>query len=421
MITFMIACALSLIISHGSNALDDTAGKRKPYVYVCKHIEDIKYFPRIMFPEREVKFLDVGRERIEPLEDDIIMTRSCFTGKFHMTYWENYTDFCLSSQPSHRTNIKDNVDTKNYGYDNVSEIDRKDHLSCIPHVIDFPGTTFIFETEFRVAPQVMNERFVFFGVGYNERENSHRTLAGGDMALFPYAIQAMLIPGLTERFLEVVSSEQQGVRENKDKFLSYTQSHCVSYREEAFMELYEYYERAQLEQQQTNRTTHRISKYLQSVIHCGGTCCGRLESVDYGGITTRSYSSDQFRSNTSIVPSPYRFSLVMENRDTFDSMLYGYVTEKILTAFLRKEIPIYYGPPEVTQFFNPKAFIWYDSVNQTHLDIIRELETNSTKYWEMYHQPMITRAQLEHYWSVGPDMFGGRVNKHIRHILHKTT
>ena len=34
-----------------------------------------------------------------------------------------------------------------------------------------------------------------------------------------------------------------------------------------------------------------------------------------------------------------------------------YVTERIVNAFLAGAIPVYYGPPEVSKYFNPLAFI----------------------------------------------------------------
>ena len=51
----------------------------------------------------------------------------------------------------------------------------------------------------------------------------------------------------------------------------------------------------------------------------------------------------------------YRFVLCMENRNAT-----GYITEKILNAFLSGSVPVYYGTREVFDLFNRKAFIFYD-------------------------------------------------------------
>jgi len=50
--------------------------------------------------------------------------------------------------------------------------------------------------------------------------------------------------------------------------------------------------------------------------------------------------------------SPYLFNLAWENIDTP-----GYISEKVLNAFLAGCIPIYWGTDDVMQYFNPKAMI----------------------------------------------------------------
>lgn len=50
--------------------------------------------------------------------------------------------------------------------------------------------------------------------------------------------------------------------------------------------------------------------------------------------------------------SKHKFSIC------FDNCKYrGYTTEKIVEAFAAKTVPIYWGDPEVTKVFNPKAFV----------------------------------------------------------------
>ncbi|MFD1096359.1 glycosyltransferase family 10 domain-containing protein [Salegentibacter chungangensis] len=57
------------------------------------------------------------------------------------------------------------------------------------------------------------------------------------------------------------------------------------------------------------------------------------------------YTKIQFQSSC-------KFSIAFEN-----SSSPGYTTEKLLHAFISNTIPIYWGNPEVTKDFNPKAFI----------------------------------------------------------------
>jgi len=50
--------------------------------------------------------------------------------------------------------------------------------------------------------------------------------------------------------------------------------------------------------------------------------------------------------------SPYRFAIVMEN-----SNFAGYVSEKLLNAFLAESIPVYFGAEDVGMYFNERAMI----------------------------------------------------------------
>jgi hypothetical protein len=68
----------------------------------------------------------------------------------------------------------------------------------------------------------------------------------------------------------------------------------------------------------------------------------------------------------------------------------GYVTEKILLSFKAGAIPIYWGAPEVIQFFNPKSFINlrdFDTI-ESAIEKIKEIDNNSELYQEMLSEPM---------------------------------
>lgn len=70
---------------------------------------------------------------------------------------------------------------------------------------------------------------------------------------------------------------------------------------------------------------------------------------------------------------------------------YGFITEKITDAFYADTIPIYYGCPNVTDFFNKDAFINcmdYDSFEAV-LEKIKELDQDDEKYLEMLRQPIL--------------------------------
>ena len=96
----------------------------------------------------------------------------------------------------------------------------------------------------------------------------------------------------------------------------------------------------------------------------------------------------------------------------------GYITEKILVAFWAGCIPIYWGPMEIMDMFNPKAFVFWDPEKlETALERIRYLETNRTAYGQVLQQPILAPGALKKYFSLDDDFGGGILKARIRHFL----
>lgn len=75
-------------------------------------------------------------------------------------------------------------------------------------------------------------------------------------------------------------------------------------------------------------------------------CCGKFPNTrkPVGGDWQDQKLIDKYKD--------YKFVFAMEN-----GYHKGYVTEKIINAFYSGAIPIYYGAPDINEYFNPKAFI----------------------------------------------------------------
>jgi len=88
--------------------------------------------------------------------------------------------------------------------------------------------------------------------------------------------------------------------------------------------------------------------------------------------------------------SPYKFSISFENATAI-----GYTTEKIITSMLANSIPIYWGDPEVSKYYNPKSFINYHDYNSFEAMIakVKELDKDDKKYAKMLSQPWQTKSQ----------------------------
>ena len=120
----------------------------------------------------------------------------------------------------------------------------------------------------------------------------------------------------------------------------------------------------------------------------------------------------KFESNYEIYHH-YKYCLVMENTN-----LHGYVTEKILQAYLGGCLPIYYGSSQdVYSIFTNNSFIFYDINDpQPALQLLQQLQGNDTLYEEMLNRPILKDGinTINTYLSLYPEIGNGSINKHIQ-------
>lgn len=88
---------------------------------------------------------------------------------------------------------------------------------------------------------------------------------------------------------------------------------------------------------------------------------------------------------------PYKFVICCEN-----TVLPGYITEKIINAMLAGSIPIYYGASDAVRIFNPKSFIYIKpgTPPQTIVETIRQIDQDDIKYAAMLQEPWFRNNQL---------------------------
>ena len=86
---------------------------------------------------------------------------------------------------------------------------------------------------------------------------------------------------------------------------------------------------------------------------------------------------------------PYKFSIASEN-----ARYRGYVTEKLLSSYQAKTVPIYWGDPDVAKEFNPAAFIDANGMDaETLVDSVRRIDENDALWLDMVSQPLLTPEQ----------------------------
>jgi hypothetical protein len=112
----------------------------------------------------------------------------------------------------------------------------------------------------------------------------------------------------------------------------------------------------------------------------------------------------------------YKYCLVMEN-----TAMDGYITEKIMNAFLGGCLPIYYGTEQIYDIFHVDSFIYYDTINpQPALDLIQQLEADPNEYVRRLTKVPILkdgRKTVDRYFSLFPQIGDGSLNEKIRVMM----
>jgi len=84
----------------------------------------------------------------------------------------------------------------------------------------------------------------------------------------------------------------------------------------------------------------------------------------------------------------YRFNICFENKNQIN-----YVTEKLLYAWMGGSIPIYWGSPQVLEWFNPNAFLYLESDTPEAfnklINKIKLIDTNPELYEQIHSEPLL--------------------------------
>jgi hypothetical protein len=176
---------------------------------------------------------------------------------------------------------------------------------------------------------------------------------------------------------------------NRDRFAVYVATHCVGFREKAVA-----------------RISHEIGS-----VHAGGPCNAKGTADDYSGEAR----ARQFFWSLPHFFQKYRFAIVFEN-----VMEDGYITEKIVNAYLGGAIPVYYGTTDVFSIFSRDSFVYYNmSDPDPALALLRHLESNESAYKEMISRPIFANGSdtFEKYFSFDNSIGGGKMKQRIHDMV----
>lgn len=179
----------------------------------------------------------------------------------------------------------------------------------------------------------------------------------------------------------------------KPKFLAYMAYTCVDHRDRLFDLL-------------VTAAARRGLGAADALSRCAGFRSGHRR---VGRNHTRNNEA-AFLDEAVTLYQPYRFALVFENK-----LVPGYVTEKIVNAFLAGAIPIYWGSSSVKDIFNPGAFLYANELqgpgadDRAAFDPLQGLERvaeaaaslaeDDSALRRMATAPVVSEAQLQRYFS----------------------
>lgn len=185
---------------------------------------------------------------------------------------------------------------------------------------------------------------------------------------------------------QAVPSFIQRPRNSRKEFLLYISRRCLAHRENAF----------------------NIFSRMAPVT-AGGKCRGAtIKNAMQGDITT--IQAHGSWNEAYKFYQHFKFGLVMENTKTE-----GYVSEKILNAFMGGTVPIYYGTEDVFKIFNRKAFVFYDEDDpKATVKEVERLLRDEVAYEEIMSQPILASGAFDNFFAFYPQ---GRTVAEIRKFL----
>lgn len=98
----------------------------------------------------------------------------------------------------------------------------------------------------------------------------------------------------------------------------------------------------------------------------------------------------------------YKFSIVIEN-----AKIPNWITEKLNDCLLTKTVPIYYGAPNVGEFFPKDAIIQFDSIPELY-DIICKIEASPDEYYNSKLPYLNEAKDKAQEYLLTPDIWFGR-------------
>ena len=200
----------------------------------------------------------------------------------------------------------------------------------------------------------------------------------------------------SERNIQTPNDLLERSKYNKNKFCAYLASNCSIFRENFF-----------------NKLLKLSSDNNLGNCDALGNCYGNDKNSQ---ILKKTNILNKYDESVELYKD-YKFVMAFEN----DKPNIGYVTEKIVSAFLAGAIPIYWGDIEVKEIFNPNSFVYVENEEQA-LNEILNISKNPILYEKMINEPILNKDSLDKFFSwhesVKSDKLKNEIHSKIRRIYN---
>ena len=152
-------------------------------------------------------------------------------------------------------------------------------------------------------------------------------------------------------------------------------------------------------------------------IDCPGSVLNNMKDViepryfDRNYLSDKSFNSRWIWSKLEFLQN-YKFSIAFEN-----SAMPGWTTEKLIHPMMAKTIPIYWGNPDVSEYFNPRSFINcvdYGDDFEAVIQRVLELDQDEEQYLDMLGQRPLLDTYPLHWKDDMAEYLSGIIDRGVK-------
>ena len=117
---------------------------------------------------------------------------------------------------------------------------------------------------------------------------------------------------------------------------------------------------------------------------------GRVDNL--GRCYNKTYSKNGWWQNNVDIYGNYKFVISFENQP-----IDGYISEKLWVPMVKRSIPIYYGAPDIKNYFNPKSFIHVNDFASFEdcIEYVKKVDADDSLYQSILDEPYFYNNEID--------------------------